>query len=102
MLSEEIKYKIIFLLENRMSFRKIAREVNKPYSTVYGFINKYQSTKKLKRKFGSGRPKIMTSEDIDTLEGIIKNNTNSSVPMINHIFYEKTKKKLQINVLEII
>ena len=64
MLSEEVKYKIVFLLENKIPFRKIAREVNKPYSTVYNFINKYKSTRKLKRKSGSGRPKITTSEDM--------------------------------------
>ena len=75
MLIEKIKYKIIFLLENKIFIKKIAIEVNKPYYPIYNFINKYKLTRKLKSKSSSDKSKIMISEEIDILQGNIKNSS---------------------------
>jgi len=59
MLSDQQKYRIVYLSEMGNSIRKTAKYLNIPCSTTRDFISKYKETKSISRRKESGLPKLL-------------------------------------------
>ncbi len=69
-LSEELKGKILGFKDAGWTIKKISTQMKIPYSTV-GFITKgYSDCGTIKRKYSSGRRKILNDQNLNVLRDI--------------------------------
>jgi transposase len=88
-LSDEQKYKIIFLREENYKINEIANKMDINRKTVMKWINNYARNKNIERKKGSGRKKITSSEEDKSIFDTAKKNNDLSIVEIKNILEEK-------------
>src|SRR3978361_1509899 len=67
------KAKVIVLLEEGLSERRVADRLQIPKSTVHNVKTKWMETNSLERAVGSGRPRVSTQQQNDNVIAFLQN-----------------------------
>lgn len=96
-LTESTKLKIVELIAQKWSLRKISKKIKKSFGTVRSFVQRYRKSGSIQNKKSTGRPPKLTPKTKRLLLRHVKNNRKDSVKKIRENLQLHNVTKMTIN-----